>query len=305
MGSLQTLLSGGISFGLPQGLTVGDPAIENSTYRLYPNEKSIHEDPHRYSTEYVVEIRESLRGLYPGAPVSYRGLRLGTVERIMVDEMGADAMTGGMGPPIPVLISLEPGRLDLGDTPEGVDTLRQVVRIAVSNGLRATLVSGSLITGSRYVGLDYYNNAAAAQQGVFKDYPTIPMTGGGLDHIQTQVSQLLHKLNNLPIENTLSAATETIAELEQTLAALRSLLGDDAAGDLFAALEEALSELNSLMRGYSSESEFNRQLSRTLDEIRNTLNSVQGVTDRLADDPNSILFPGKPFEDPEPKAPRQ
>jgi len=83
------------------------------------------------------------------------------------------------------------------------------------------------------------------------------------------------------------------------------LLGDDAAGDLFAALEEALSELNSLMRGYSSESEFNRQLSRTLDEIRNTLNSVQGVTDRLADDPNSILFPGKPFEDPEPKAPRQ
>jgi paraquat-inducible protein B len=305
MTSLKSMLSGGVSFALPRNFPVGDPAVRNSTYRLYPDENSIHEDPHRHFVEYVVEFRESVQGLYPGAPVSYRGVRIGSVEQIKADEMRVDATTAATGPPIPVLITVEPGRLDLGDTAAAADLLRQTIDEAVSNGLRASLMSGSLITGAKFVGLDFYGDVEPAEMGVFKEYPTIPTTSGGFEQIQAQVAQLLGKLNNLPIEDTLTTANAAIAELESMLAAVTEILEDESAQDITGSLADTLTELNRLMKGYSSNSEFYRELNRTLIEVKDTLDSPQGVTDRLADNPNSIVFPSKPNEDPEPKAPRQ
>ena len=305
MDSLRSVLSGGVSFDLPRNSPAGDPAVENSKYRLYPNENSIHEDPHRHFVEYVIEFGESLRGLNPGAPVHYRGIRIGSVEEILIDEMDVNSITTATGPPIPVLIKLEPGRLEMGDTAAAAEEMRKTVNIAVSNGLRASLMSGSLITGSRFVGLEFYTDTQAAETGVFKQYPTIPTTRGGFDHIQVQVSKLLDKLNDLPVDETLTGANAAISELESMLAAATSILQDESAQDIGASLAKSLTELNQLMQGYSSNSDFHRELNRTLVELRKTLDGLQKVTDRLAEKPNSLVFPGEPVEDPEPKAPRQ
>ena len=305
MDSLQSALSGGISFGLPRNSPIGEPAVENTTYRLYPNENSIHEDPHRHFVEYVVEFGQSLRGLHPDAPVTYRGVRIGSVEEILIDKIVPDSITTGMGPPIPVLVKLEPGRVELGDTAAAADQLRQIIDIAVSNGLRASLISGSLITGSRLIDLDFYSDLTPAETGVFNEYPTIPTTRGGFDHIQVQISGLLDKLNDLPVNETLTSTNAAISELESMLAAMTSILQNESAQGISASLTKTLTELNQLMQGYSSDSDFHRELNRTLVELKNTLDGLQKVTDRLAEKPNSLVFPGEPVEDPEPKAPRQ
>ena len=294
--SVQALLAGGISFDLPRIFSPGDPVKSHSAFRLYPSENSIHQNPHRYFAEYVVEFRQSLRGLHPGAPVTYRGIRIGSVEQILLYEMDVGAISAGAGPPIPVLIKLEPGRLDLGDTDAGVRQLNETVEVAISNGLRATLESGSLITGSLYVNLDFYDDAKVAELGTFKSYSSIPTTDSGLDHIMVQVSQLLDNLNDLPIN-------KTLAELQSLMGTVRAILEDESTQDITGTLNKTLNELNRLIKGYSTDSEFNTELTRTLVEIKSTLNSVKGVADRLADQPNSIVFPGKPIEDPEPKAP--
>jgi paraquat-inducible protein B len=305
MDSLRSTLSGGVSFDLPRNSPAGGPAVENTIYRLYPNESSIHEDPHRHFVEFVVEFKESLRGLHPGAPVTYRGVRIGNVEEILIDEMDSDSIASAVGPPIPVLIKVEPGRLELGDTAAAADELERTVEFAVSNGLRASLMSGSLITGSQYIGLDFFSDPEAAEMGIFNDYRTIPTTRGGFDHIQVQVSRLLDKLNDLPVDKTLTSVNAAVSELESMLAAMTSILQDESAQGIGKTLTESLTELNQLMQGYSSDSDFHRELNRTLVELRKTLDSLQVVSDRLAEKPNSLVFPGEPVEDPEPKAPRQ
>jgi len=89
------------------------------------------------------------------------------------------------------------------------------------------------------------------------------------------------------------------------LAAANLILQDESAQGIGASLTNSLTELDALMQGYSSNSDFHRELNRTLVELRKTLDGLQKVTDRLAEKPNSLVFPGEPVEDPEPKAPRQ
>ena len=308
MTSMQSLLTGGVSFDTPRNFGPGNPAMENSTYRLFSNESSIHENPHRNYTEFVVGFTQSLRGLHPNAVVTYKGIQIGSVIRIMIDRLDADLEIAAVGQPIPVLIRIDPGRFNMGnfgDSKEGAEFARETVIQAVENGLRATLQSGNLITGAQLVGLDFYDDPGPIGPRNFGEYPLIPSIEGGFGRIQVQVTTLLDKLNGLPLENTVEGVNTAIDELGSTLAALRTILEDDAAQDITETLQTTLDELNRLIRSYSSDSEFQTDLTRTLGELKNSLDSLQGITDRLADKPNSIVFPSDPNEDPEPKAPSQ
>jgi paraquat-inducible protein B len=307
MNSMQSLLTGGVAFDTPKNYRVGNPAMEYSTYRLFPNENSIHENPHRNYAEFVVGFKQSLRGLHSGALVTYKGIQIGSVVRIMIDRMDSSIEIAANGQPIPVLIRIDPGRFnmgDLGDTPEGAVFARETVDRAVTNGLRATLQSGNIITGAQLIGLDFHDDAGPIGPRTLYDYPRIPAIDSGFGRIQIQVSTLLNKLNTLPLEDTVAGANTTIDELSSTLAAARTILEDDSTQDITDSLLVTLDELNHLIQSYSENSEFQTELNRTLVEVKNALNSLQGVTDRLADKPNSVIFPSEPNEDPEPKAPR-
>ncbi len=307
MNSMQSLLTGGVAFDTPRNYRVGNPAVENSTYRLFPNEVSIHENPHRNYAEFVIGFEQSLRGLHPDAIVTYKGIRIGSVIRIMIDRMDADLDVAADGQPIPVLIRIDPGRFnmgDLGDTPEAAVFAREAVERGVANGLRATLQSGNLITGAQLVALDFYDDPGPIGPPTYDEYPRIPAINGGFGRIRVQVTALLDKLNKLPVEDTVAGANTAIDELSSTLTAVRAIIEDDSAQEITESLQVTLNELSRLIQSYSANSEFQTELNRTLVEVKNTLHSLQGVTDRLADKPNAIVFPSEPNEDPEPKAPR-
>ena len=305
IGSLLSALVGGISFDLPRNSPPGNQVTEGMVFRLYPNEASVHEDPYSSHIEYVVFFEQSLRGLRPGSEVVYRGLTIGSVERIMVQEMGLSVEASGSGEPWPVLIRIEPGRMELGDNEEGVELAREIVEIAVSNGLRATVGTGNFLTGSMYIGLDIYDDVEEAGLGSFLGYPTIPsIRGGGLGRIQTQISALLDKLNDLPLEDIVASAGQAIIELQGTLAAARVMLERDQMQQLPADLHQTLAQVNDALTGFSSDSVFQQELVRMLVELKETLQGAQGVTDQLNDSPNSFVFPTGKIDDPLPRAPR-
>ena len=283
-GSLQSLLVGGIAFGLPDGVDPGEPVEDGASFELYPDRNAIDVRPYRYSTEFVVEFASSVRGLQPGAPVEYRGLASGRVERILLEELANEGALGE-GSPIPVLIRLEPGRLEMGDTEEGVETLRRTVDLAVKNGLRATLSMGNLLTGSLYIALDMYPKEKAQELGSFAGWRTIPTIASGLDGIQVKLTALLDKLNALPLDavarsadGTLKRAEKTLAELEQTISEMRTLLASDGVQSLPESLDRSLAELN------------------------RTLQSLEGLASTLEAQPNTLIFPRVPVADPEPPA---
>ena len=156
---------GGVSFDLPRNTSTGREVAADTVFRLYPDEASIHQNPFSNAKEYVVSFKQSLRGLNPGAPVNYRGIRIGSVVRIMLADLttNPDVPADESGQAIPVLIRLEPGRLAIEDTFQGVEIMEESVAVAVQNGLRATLESGNILTGARLIELDQRRREATSR----------------------------------------------------------------------------------------------------------------------------------------------
>ncbi len=74
MGSLTTLLSGGVSFDVPEGLDLGQPVAPKTAFVLYDDQKSIQNSLYTDHIDYLMFFKDSVRGLQPGAPVEFRGI---------------------------------------------------------------------------------------------------------------------------------------------------------------------------------------------------------------------------------------
>lgn len=304
IGSLQSALMGGVSFDLPRNSRGGRTVTDGAEFKLYPDEASINENPYNFSREYVVAFSQSLRGLNPDAPVMYRGIKVGSVIRIMLDDFSVPRDQESAGEPIPVLVRLEPGRLALDDSEDGLARMQQAVQHAVRAGLRAKLVTGNLLTGSMYIETEYFDDHTPRELGEYQGYPTIPTISGGLDHLQVQVSELLEKLNQLPLKSLVGSAADAVAELEGTLVAIRRVMESEEVKAMPMNVQAVLNNLNDVLAGFDSDSEFQRELIRTLEELKQTLQSVDAFADQLEERPNSLIFPAKTAPDPEPGARR-
>jgi paraquat-inducible protein B len=302
VGSLETLIAGGVAFDLPEAAAPGVVVPADETFQLYPDRTSIDHNPHRYHQDYVVSFNQSVRGLGIQAPVTFRGITIGSVQRIMVGEGTAGALGDGRGTAIPVLIRLEPGRLELEDSRAGVRRLRETVSRAVESGLRGTLETGNLLTGSLYVNFDFFDHEAPAGLPEFDGYPTIPTVSTGLGLLQQQVSELMAKLNGLPLEDSVASANAAIAEFRSAARELHTLLASAPVRALPGRLDDSLAELNRTLAAYSADSGLPDQLSRAVTELTRTLESVRAVADTLERNPNAMLYPTRHPEDPQPGA---
>ncbi len=294
VGSLQTLLAGGVAFDVPEGRTPLGPVENGVEFALYDNYESTTEGTYEYSQEYVVSFAQSVRGLLPGAPVEYRGVRVGSVRRILLDELAQVSSSGGERNPIPVLISLQPGRLMLGDTAEAVSRLKGVIERGVAAGAWASLESGNLLTGSLYISMDYHPEEGVGEMGTFAGYPTLPTVSGGFQRIERQVSQLLAKLNDLPLD-------ATVHQLNGMLVDLRLVIGSDDFQQLPGSLTAALDELKTGLETISPDSPPYNRLTRTVTELNRTLQTAERTLRTVGEQPNSLIF-SRPIEpDPIPR----
>lgn len=333
-GSMETILLGGVSFDTPPGIQSQDPIEDYAEFKLYGSYEAILEHPYQHGTHYVVSFSQSLRGLEPGAPVEYRGIPVGVVKRIMIKE-ASDHENKGHDFPIPVLIYLEPGRLQVPDNEDSVASLRSGIEISVRNGLRVTLQTGSLLTGQKLIGIDYFSDVEPAEVGIFEKYTTIPTIESGVDLLETQASALLNKLNSLPLEATVAGATKAMASADDALISLKATLvstdtvlsGIDTAAlssELSATLTSAntalsgadtaalsgeltstLQKMRFVLDGFSRNAELYNNLNASLRSLDATLNNTKILTQKLSDKPNSVLLPASTVPDSIPKASRR
>ncbi len=134
--------------------------------------------------ECVAYFEESLSGLDIGAPVEYKGVRVGTVSdvRIIVDREKKSLIR-------PVTIVLEPARLSFQDGAErginyeGIDS-------SVQDGLRAKLATQSMLTGKLKIELSMQPDKEA----VFKSKDTsvheIPTILSPIEEMKEQFSKM-------------------------------------------------------------------------------------------------------------------
>lgn len=294
IGSLESLVAGGVSFDVPEGKTRLGPVESGTEFVLYEDYQKTTEESYQHSVLYVVEFAQSVRGLAEGAPVEYRGVRVGSVRGILLEELVQEADRSS-NRPIPVLISLEPGRMRLGDTPEAAARLEASIGQDVAAGARASLQSGSLLTGRLFVALDYYPGEAAGEMGTFAGYPTLPTRPGGFQRIERQISRLVARLNDLPLD-------ATLRELNGVLAEVRSVVGSDEFQELPASLTATLDGMTTTLKSFSTDSSPDAQLNRTITELNRTLQAAESLLRTVEEKPNSLIF-SKPIQpDPEPRS---
>lgn len=305
VGALDTVLLGGVAFGVPPGLPPGKEIQADTSFKLYSSYEDTMANPYRYGVYYVVSFAQSLRGLLPGAPVEYRGIPIGRVERIMIEESVAfSAQRGGAGAgaPLPVLIYMEPGRLEMPDLPESLELFQRSVERGVGNGMRASLSTGSLVTGSKYIDIDYFPDAEEASLGTFAEYTTIPTISTGLQQVEQKLFTLLDKFNALPLEGTVESATAALDNLSDTLDSLKVVLDPEAMKALVANLNGALADLRQALEGFSPDSELYRNLNANLADLDRVVKNLDSVTDTLAKKPNAMVTGAKVPADPIPEA---
>ena len=305
--ALDTVLLGGVTFGTPEGIPPGEPVEHGTEFQLYPNYEDILKNPFRYGRYYVVSFAQSLKGLLPGAPVEYRGLPIGRVERLMIKELMQQNVGQGLesqGDPIPVLIYVEPGRMELPDLPASVDAFHNAITTGVSNGMRATLESGNLLTGAKYIGIDYFPDQELAEVGEWGGYPTIPTVGSGVDQILVKVNDILDKVAGLPLDETVANANKAIANLDKVLADLDVILGQSSTQELPAELEKTLESLQRTIDGLSPNSQLYQNLNGSLQQLNRTLSNMESLTRTLSGQPNAAIMPSQLPADPQPEARR-
>jgi paraquat-inducible protein B len=303
-GSMDTILLGGVAFGQPPGIARGEPVEHNTEFEMYASYEDILKNPFRYGAYYVISFRQSIKGLSPGAPVEYRGITLGRVERILLKEsieFNIQQGIEGEGADVPVLVYLEPGRLALPDSKSSVESLQRSIRLGVDNGMRASLETGSLLTGAKYVSVDYFESAEEAAVGSFFDYPTIPTIETGLGQVEQKLNAVLDKINALPLEDTIGGANTAIATLNQTLASLDTIMANQSTQQLPEEIDRTLEDLRATLQGFSPDSEVYQSISSSLLRLNRTLGNMESLTRTLSGQPNAVLLPSSPTPDPIPE----
>ncbi|MFT4614426.1 MAG: paraquat-inducible protein B [Bacteroidia bacterium] len=304
-GSLDTIFLGGVAFDLPEGVKPGVEVAHDTEFELYESEEASLQNPFRYGTYYVVQFDQSIKGLYPGAPVEFRGLPVGEVSRIMLKETigNVDKVDReGKGDPIPVLIYLEPARMEFPDSAEAVEAVRRSIQTGVANGLRASLETGNLLTGAMYVGIDYFDNAEVASMGSFLEYGVIPAIQTGLGQLQYQLSSILNTVDNLPLEKTVTEVNSAITSVQGAVTQFEKILANEGTQRLPADIGVALRELTSVLSGLTPGSTAYESINSSLLQLNRTLNNFEAMTETLAEQPNKLVFPLDPAADPIPEA---
>ncbi len=279
--SFVSMVVGGVAFGMTDDMeTSGAPAPEDEVFTLFPNREAAQTRSYFVKNYWVLRFDESVRGLSVGAPVEFRGMQIGAVSDISI-AFDAERQTFD----IPILIGLEPERIFLKDEGHAVLDRERFMDYLVDRGLRAQLRMGSVLTGQKYVALDFFPKAPPAKIAREGRHPEIPTVRAPLEEIGTKVTELLAKLDQFPVEqmgDKLMALLEKLDrfpveqlgnDLLDTVQGAKNVTTSPELLETVRALSEAVFELKRLTAGLRTT--VTPGLSATLDRVRGSLDMLE------------------------------
>lgn len=284
--SLESMISGGVSFGLAEGMTGPGPAcLDGHTFTLFPDKDAARRSTFTPTLTFLLLFDQSVRGLSVNSPVEFRGIPIGRIAQISFELVDSHD-----DPRIPVLIDIDPSlcRPKSEDITMRPDTLFFIEEVA--KGLRASLKTTSLITGAVHIDFDYHPQAEPAAIGAMGNYATFPTVPGGFAHLETRLNQTLDKLQAVPLEEAVGAIAQAADEGMGMAKAARKMIENPEFTKLPGELTATLEELKTAVAGLGPEGEMQRELKDTLTQLREAFESIKAVADLLEDKPNALIF---------------
>lgn len=309
--SLEALLGGGVTFGVPEDLPMGRPVEANASFSLYADEDSAREGTFNRYLEYVLLVEDTVRGLSKGAPVEFRGVRLGTVAAVPWNFTAPQPDSRAQFA-IPVLIRIEPQRLGIENEDIDLEMWEERFQRMFGMGLRASLKNGNLLTGALFVDLNFQRDLAEPYLAEsFSERTVFPTVAGGFAQIQAQLTNLLDKLNALEVEpllagldRNLQVSESVLNEVREVTASMNQLLNDPDTQAIGGNLNATLDELRSTLQGVSPSSPAYQELTTAIQRLDRLMRDLQPLTRTLNENPRALLFDNLDTQDPIPRAPR-
>jgi paraquat-inducible protein B len=168
----------------------------------------------KQSDKYVLFFDGSIKGLSEGAPVIFRGVKIGNVSKI-----GLVYDTKEKRVLIPVVIDVELSRVKGVPDKLGYPDYKKLVE----EGLQAKLEIQNFISGQLMIGFDFYPNRPVKTYGIIKDYPELPALPISPD--------IFEAMNDIPIKKIAN-------DLEQTVSAINRLVNSEGIAELYTTLRE-------------------------------------------------------------------
>lgn len=199
----------------------------------------------------VVVFKDSIAGLEVGAPVTFRGVRIGRVEgmRLHLDELHHTSW-------IPVYLDVYLDRISWVNG--SARPLRDDLQAAVDSGLRAQLVAQSLVSGQMSVNLDYHPDIPAQLSGYPEDAFEIPT-------IPSDIQTLKDELRGIDLPQIALKTQQVLVSMQRVLEDI-----DGKIGPLATSLQGALTTTTAAVKNLQTEA------SRTVVDIDRLANESRG-----------------------------
>ena len=198
-------------------------------------------------SRYVLYFDGSVRGLDIGAPVSFKGVTIGSVTdiKLYIANEQFDLK-------IPIFIEIEPDRVT--DSPSFKEDLRgrtlkeyrkklaeagKIMQLLIDRGLRAQLNTQSMVTGKLLIQLDFHPDTPLNLVGLERDFREIPTIPSPLD-------QLVKTIEEIPF-------AEIADKLELTIDGIERLVNSPELKDTIVTLNGTLKEIKNLARTANGE----------------------------------------------------
>lgn len=164
----------------------------------------------RETQTFVLYFQGDVANLRPGAPVTFRGVKIGSVTSVVLNFDAQD-----MSLRIPVFIEIDQSQIRMmnGYIPD--EKRRNIMLKLVDMGLRAQLRMQSILTGLLSVDFDFHPNAPPHVPGEkvafggqeYVELPTIP----------SEIERLQKTLKQLPFETMVAKAISSLEAMEEML----------------------------------------------------------------------------------------
>jgi paraquat-inducible protein B len=307
MESLKALLLGGIAFETPTTEQQTQVSLEDHVFPLFRNEERAEAASYTRKIPVVSYFPGSVSGLARDSAVTMHGLPVGRVTSVrLAYDADKDTVIA------PVRYEVEPERI-IGIGQQIFKTDQEAVEAVLKKGLRATLHSSNLITGSQEVALDFIADAPPAtvtKEG--EDFVLPTSEGGGFASLASSANDLLGKVNTIPFDQigkSVSGILKSVndatqgPQLKKTLSDLSAMIASaqgmiqrldtkqlpELAGNLEKTLTSANKLVLSLDTGYGDNTKFNRDLDRLMAQTTDAVRSIRALADLLARHPEALV----------------
>jgi paraquat-inducible protein B len=237
---------------------------------------------------FVAYFPGSVKGLRIGAPVVFRGVKIGEVTKMKLYSIRKD-----LAVVIPVIFKVDPDSIHDVGTVVGTDEKsdEQHMRAMIERGLRARMDTQSFVTGQKMINIDFYPDTPVRLLG--KDGIDLGEDIFEIPTIKTLEQEIGKTLEEIPIGELAESLKNSLKGIEgfvtsdefrkslhyfkQTLKEARELVShvDKKIDPLFADVEQTLKDAQAVLRNVDSQVDpLAGSIIRTSDEARKLVNNV-------------------------------